>query len=188
VTFAGDYEWSNYRATAGLQTSPPWLEIDWTLDQFGPDRASAHEAYRQYVAGGRGASYDPRAHLVGQMYLESAAFCDRMQALVSSKDRSREHPRRQRIFVRPELEAIVTGIAQSFGIKPEDLRRKSRGRARKTLAFLAVDDAGLTMRAVAEWLGATAGAASKMRAAAKELWAKDQGYRVLVERIRSTLS
>ncbi|MEA2166125.1 MAG: REP-associated tyrosine transposase [Thermoanaerobaculia bacterium] len=188
VAFAGDYEWSNYRATAGLQTAPPWLEIDWTLDQFGPDRESAHEAYRQYVADGRGASYNPREHLVGQMYLGSAAFCDRMQALVSSKERSREHPRTQRVFVRPELDAIVTRIAECFGIRAEDLRRKSRGRARKTVAFLAVDDGGLTLRAVAEWLGATAGAASKMRAAAKELWAEDDEYRVLVESIRAALS
>ncbi len=188
VRFAGDYEWSNYLATAGLQAAPSWLEIDWTLDQFGPDRASAHEAYRQYVADGRGASYNPREHLVGQIYLGSAAFCDRMQALVSSKDRSHEHPRAQRIFVRPELDAIVARIAQCFGIGPEELRRKTRGRARKTLAFLAVDDGGLTLRAVGEWLGSTTGAASKMRAAARKLWEKDQGYRVLVERIRSELS
>jgi hypothetical protein len=80
VTFAGDYEWSNYRATAGLQTAPPWLEIGWTLDQFGPDRATAHEAYRRFVAGARGASYNPWESLIGQMYLGGAEFCDRMQS------------------------------------------------------------------------------------------------------------
>jgi len=51
VAFAGDYEWSNYRATAGLQAAPPWLEIEWTLDQFGAgNRAAAHEAYCRFVA------------------------------------------------------------------------------------------------------------------------------------------
>ncbi len=53
--------------------------------------------------------------------------------------------------------------------------RKSRGRPRKMMAFLAVDDGGLTLRAVAEWLVETTGAASKMRAAARELFARDRG-------------
>ena len=59
VAFAGDYEWSNYRATAGLQRAPSWLELGWTLDQFGVDRATAHDAYRHFVADARGASWNP---------------------------------------------------------------------------------------------------------------------------------
>ncbi|MDP9360775.1 MAG: transposase [Acidobacteriota bacterium] len=188
VTFAGDYEWSNYRATAGLQPAPPWLEIDWTLDQFGPDRASAHKAYRRYVADAQGASYNPRERVVGQMYLGTAAFCDRMQALVSSKERSREHPRAQRMFVRPGLHAVVLLIADRFGVRPDDLKRKARGQARKTLAFLAVDDAGLTLRSIAEWMGVSDWAASKMRLAARELYATDREYRRNVDEIRAALS
>lgn len=47
VAFAGDYEWSNYRATAGLQPAPAWVEIDW--GQEGQSFASAfpsHVVYR----------------------------------------------------------------------------------------------------------------------------------------------
>jgi hypothetical protein len=59
VAFAGDCEWSNHRATAGLQPAPAWLEIDWTLGQFGAgNRAGATEAYRRFVADARGASYN----------------------------------------------------------------------------------------------------------------------------------
>jgi hypothetical protein len=70
VKYAGEYERSNYRATAGLAVPPEWLEIDWTLNQMGAGtRAQQHEAYRRFVADGRGASYDPWEAVVGQIYL-----------------------------------------------------------------------------------------------------------------------
>jgi REP element-mobilizing transposase RayT len=189
VAFAGDYEWSNYRATAGLQAPQPWLEIEWTLDQFGAgNRAEAHEAYRRFVADARGASYNPWEHVVGQIYLGGAAFCDRMQALVAGAERSREHPRAQRMFVRPALDAVVMLIADRFGVRPADLKRKSRGQARKTLALLAVDDAGLTLRSIGDWMGVSDWSASKMRKAAMTLYATDGRYREKVDQIRAALS
>lgn len=170
VAFAGDYEWSNYRATAGLKAPPSWLEIEWTLEQFGAgNRAEAHEAYRRFVADARRASYNPWERVVGQIYLGGEAFCDRMQALVSATERSREHPRGQRIFVRPTLDALVMLIADRFGVTPADLKRKSRGPARKALAMLGVDDAGLTLRSIAGWMGVSDWATSKMRKAAAVL-------------------
>ena len=189
VAFAGDYEWSNYRSTAGLQPSPRWLEIEWTLDQFGgANRAESREAYRRFVADARGASYNPRESVVGEIYLGGAAFCDRMQSLVAETERSREHPRAQRRFVRPMLDAVVVLIADRFGVTPGDLKRKSRGQARKALAHLAVDDAGLTLRCIADWMGVSDWAASKMRQGARELYSTDLGYREKVDQIRAALS
>jgi putative transposase len=188
VTCAGDYEWSNYRATAGLQAAPPWLELDWTLDQFGPDRQAAHLAYRRFVADGRGASYNPWESIAGQMYLGGAAFCERMQSLVAAKPRNREHPRAQLRFVRPSLDAILLLVADRFAVAPDDLKRKSRGQARKSLAHLAVDEAGLTLKAIAEWMGVTEWAASKMRQTAKALYASDGDFRRTIDQIRAALS
>jgi REP element-mobilizing transposase RayT len=62
--YAADYEWSNYRATAGLEQPPEWLEVGWTLSHFHEDRALAAELYRQFVAAGRGAKpcpWEPRS-------------------------------------------------------------------------------------------------------------------------------
>jgi REP element-mobilizing transposase RayT len=189
VAFAGDYAWSNYRATAGLQAAPSWLEIDWTLAQFGAaDRAGAHEAYRRFVADARGASYNPWEAVAGQIYLGGAAFCERMQSLVSASDRSREHPRVQRTFVRPSLDALVTLVTERFDVTPDELRLKSRGQARKALAQLAVDDAGVTLRCIAEWMGVSEWAASKMRLAAVSLYASDDEYRERIDEIRIALS
>lgn len=183
VKFAGDYEWSNYRATAGLQSAPPWLEVGWTLEQFGPDRRAAHEGYRHFVADGRGASYNPWESIVGQIYLGGAEFCEQMQNLVKTKDRSREHPKAQRRFVRPSLDALVALVADCFNVAPEALKMKSRGPARKALAQLAVDEAGLTLRCVAEWMGVSEWAVSKMRCAGRELYGIDRSYRGRIDRI-----
>jgi REP element-mobilizing transposase RayT len=188
VTFAGEYEWSNYRTTAGLAMPPPWLEIGWTLDQFASDRAEAREAYRRFVADARGASYDPWETVVGQLYLGSPAFCDRMQTLVNARACSREYPRAQRYFVRPAFEDLVAGVCEEFGVTVDELKRKSRGPARKALVQLAVHDAGLTLRTVADWLGASDWAASKIRSRAVAFYESDRQFRSRIERIRRALS
>jgi hypothetical protein len=189
VKFAGDYAWSNYRATAGLQPAPKWLDIDWTLAQFGsPDRFDAREEYRRFVADARGASYNPWEQVVGQIYLGGDEFCDRMQSLVRAKQRSAEHPRPQRMFVRPTLDAVVGFVAEAFSVIPDDLKRRTRGPARKALAHLAVDDAGITIRRMADWMKASDWAVSKLRRASHERYAKDDDYRQKIDRIRKELS
>jgi len=188
VKFAGDYRWSNYRATAGLEHPPSWLEVDWTLQQFGNDRIAACEAYRRFVADARGASYNPWEKVVGQIYLGDETFCDRMQSLVNRKQRSREHPRPQRDFVRPSFDAVVASVEQTFGVTVDDLREKSRGDARKALAELAIAEAGLTTRWVADWMGVTEWGVSKMRQKSSERYASDLDYRQKVDRIRASLS
>jgi hypothetical protein len=60
-------------------------------------------------------------------------------------------------------------------------------RPRKALALLAIDDAGLTLRSIADWMGASDWA-SKMRKAATVLYATDGRYRERVDQIRAALS
>lgn len=189
VKFAGDYAWSNYRATAGLQPPPKWLETGWTLEQFGaPDRFDVREEYRRFVADARGASYNPWEQVVGQIYLGGEEFCDRMQSLVRAKQRSPEHPRPQRMFVRPTLDAVVGSVAGEFSVAEDDLKRKAHGPARKALAHLAVDDAGITIRRMADWMRASDWAVSKLRHASHERYATDEDYRRKIDRIRKALS
>lgn len=188
VRFASDYPWSNYRATAGLVTVPPWLEVEWTLQQFGPDPAAAQAGYRSFVADARGASYNPWESLVGQIYLGGPDFCDRMQALVKSKLRSREHPERQRHLVKPSLDKIVTLVAEHFGVTRDELQRKSRGQARKALAMLSADEARLSLRSIAAWMCVSDWAVSKMRRGGRELYESDRRYREKIDRILDALS
>jgi len=154
VRFASDFQWSNYRATAGLLSAPPWLETEWTLRQFGADPLAARESYRRFVADARGASYNPWETVTGQIYLGSQDFCERMQLLVKSKERSREHPIAQRRLVQPSLEKIAVLVAQHFAVAPDALKRRTRGgSARKALVHVACDFSCLALGAVAGWMG-----------------------------------
>ena len=51
VTAPEQWRWSSYRATAGLEAAPPWLEVDWTLSQFhSVDSKEARQRYRDFVS------------------------------------------------------------------------------------------------------------------------------------------
>ena len=49
-----DWRWSSYPFVTGQATSPPWLDTDWLLSQFGTQRSTALKGYRRFVIAGRG--------------------------------------------------------------------------------------------------------------------------------------
>jgi hypothetical protein len=111
-----------------------------------------------------------------------------MQRLVNLRVRSREHPKRQRQPARPTLEALLGSVADCFEVSPESMKNKSRGHARKALAQIGLEDAGLTPASLAEWMGVSDWAVSKMRRAGWELYRNDLQYRARVDQLRRTLS
>jgi REP element-mobilizing transposase RayT len=50
------WPWSSYRATGGLGKAPPFLRLDWLLDQFAPVSTDAFALYRCFIAEGSTAS------------------------------------------------------------------------------------------------------------------------------------
>jgi len=188
VNTAGEYEWSSYRATAGLRRPEPWLEIDWTLRQFHPTSTKlAFDPYRRFVAAGRGASYNPWEQLVGQIYLGREAFYERMQKLAASGSKSREIPRSQRIFLRPTFDVAIELVCRIFGETPQSLRLKSRRPGRKALALIATLDCGLPHAPISEWLSCSDGAVSKLIRAAQQLHKNNREFRKGTDLIRRAL-
>ena len=188
VKYPGDYRWSSYRATAGLAPVPQWLAVDWTRTRFSSgSRSDLCEAYRRFVADGRGASYKPWESLVGQIYLGSEAFCQNLQALVNTKPRSREHPESQRIFVRPSLDAVIDLVAQFFEQPIESLRQRSHGAGRKALAQLAWEEAGLSLAAIGNWMNLTERAVSYLVCRGNQLENGDHDYADRIRNIRQHL-
>jgi REP element-mobilizing transposase RayT len=190
VRFPGDYAWSSYRATAGLAPAPAWLEVGWTLDRLAPGvaRAEQHEAYRRFVSEARDAEYNPWELVVGQLYLGGEQFCERMQALVTSKPRSAEHPRPQRRFVRPTFEAVIETVARRFDEPVAAFRLRSHGIPRKAIAHLASEESGVTFAAIGNWLAITGAAAAYLARQSKELEKSDRIYRALLAAIRAELA
>jgi hypothetical protein len=60
VRTAGEWPWSSYRATAGLDAIPSWLEVQRIPELFDlPNEANAMRPYRELVATGQGQKAEP---------------------------------------------------------------------------------------------------------------------------------
>lgn len=94
VQTPGDWPWSSYPATVDEAPVPPFLETDWVLRAFADHRTEAVVAYRRFVADGVGAP-SPWRELKSQIYLDSEAFVERMQALIDPNRPLRDIPKRQ---------------------------------------------------------------------------------------------
>jgi DNA-directed RNA polymerase specialized sigma24 family protein len=98
-----DWQWSSYRATAGLEAAPFFLTTKWILGEFARDPSKACQAYRRFVSAGRGESV--WESLKGQICYGSDEFIE--QHVPHGTRVSREIPRKQRLVNRPSLEDIL---------------------------------------------------------------------------------
>ena len=89
------WPWSSYLATCGQTPSPPWLQTDWLLAQFGQRRGSAIARYVGFVHEGVRLP-SVWSQLRGQIYLGSESFVKKMQAQIEQKPALGEIPRVQR--------------------------------------------------------------------------------------------
>ncbi|MCG6897893.1 MAG: transposase [Thiocapsa sp.] len=95
VSEAVQWPWSSYRAMLGMVAPAPWLETDWLLAQFGPDREHARMRYAAFVGDGLG---QPPVWngLRYQVFLGSDAFVERLTGAAKPLGQLREIPRAQR--------------------------------------------------------------------------------------------
>lgn len=95
VSDVGDWPWSSYPMMMGLAPSPDWLQTNWILGQFSPQRDRARLGYLGFVQAGVGlpSVWDG---LQGQIYLGSKAFIEHMQSNLSPEQSLDEIPRKQR--------------------------------------------------------------------------------------------
>jgi REP element-mobilizing transposase RayT len=131
-----DYSWSSYRATAGYETAPPWLTTDWALAPFGRELSMQQSGYRQFVDEGAGIERSPFEDAVGQLFLGSAAWIEKMRALIEAKPRSTEHPEAQRFAGRPTAARIIEVVAEVFLDTKENIRTRHGGVERRIVAWL----------------------------------------------------
>jgi REP element-mobilizing transposase RayT len=99
------WPWSSYKATAGLEAVPEFLEIRWLLSQFADDPKQAVDEYRAFVAAGYEA--DPWQNLRGPI-LGSERFVENMEPLLKEKNQSQEYARREKAVTCPTLERLFS--------------------------------------------------------------------------------
>jgi len=139
VKRVGEWEWSSYRATGGLEKPHGCLTIDWILGQFSPKRVQAESQYRVFVGAGVGGSIWDK--MEGQSLLGEEGFVKTMRKYVEGKGELREVSRSQRYVGRPNLEGLFEGKG-----------RGDKG-SRDWSIVEAVEAYGYNQKEVADYLG-----------------------------------
>lgn len=143
-----EYRWSSYRALAGLEAIPDWLDREW-LFELHSDPSTAQAIYRDYVNEKVGATDSMWDALVGQIYLGSASWIERMRELVESRPRSDEHSGAQRLIPRLTMAKVARCVATACDIHPDTLRHSRGGAARMLAAWIGWNEGLLRLREIA---------------------------------------
>ncbi len=106
IHHAQEWEWSSYRATAGLVPSPAWLETRFTLELFSEKRSEAQKSYADFVHTGMNET-SPYHDVREGVILGSPQFVDWIwDTQTHGSENMKEIPRSQRIVGRPSLTEI----------------------------------------------------------------------------------
>jgi putative transposase len=147
-----DWRWCSYAARIGMAEPPSWLTIDPLLGQFGSDRESQRKAYRTFVLEGFDEPDALADHVVAGMFLGTAAWIERMQEVLDQTDRSVEHPRAQVHPGRPELDDVLTAVAQTFDTTVDEILESRGTLERRMVGYFAFEEGLLTLHKIAEKL------------------------------------
>jgi putative transposase len=108
----GQYRWSSYRATAGLERKSGFLTVAWILGQFGKNRDVARKEYRRFVLAGK-LEPSPWERLKAQCVLGGRSFLEKISPALKDKSAIVEIPRRERFVSRPALDDLLGGGARN---------------------------------------------------------------------------
>jgi len=144
-----EYRWSSYRATAGLESAPDWLDRGAALAAFAPDAALAAAYYREFVE----AKIDSKERLwdkvINGIYLGSEAWAKRMRKQVESKPRSTDHPRKHLAIGRPKMATILAAVGEVTGQAASVIRAMRGGPLRRLAAWIGWNEGWVTLRSIA---------------------------------------
>jgi putative transposase len=163
---ARDWPWSSYRATAGLNDAPEWLETEWTLEQFRSARGGAETAFRRFVAEGVRSGYEPWTAVQGQIYLCSNDFRAAVLRRAARGRESREVPKSQRRPAPLPGDKLFQLCLEALECDQDSLVRRTRLMAdeRRAVAYLLRRQALMKLSDIGRLLGVGDGQASRLAA------------------------
>ncbi len=167
VETPGDWRWSSYRATAGLEAAPHWLDHGPILDTINADDWNkAMHGYRDFVAGGIGRDVSPWENLVAGMFLGGKEFLREVETKVRERKCSDEHPRAQRKFRAMTLESARQVVAAESKSNTEQWPPHVGSEGRLLFALLAERHTASTRAQIGRLLGITSQGAGHLIGAA----------------------
>jgi REP element-mobilizing transposase RayT len=188
VELPENYEWSGHRAIAGLAPAPSWLAVDRTLSCFAPDLTIARTFYKRFVDEGIGLERSPWKDVVGQIYLGTEAWLDRVRSEVESRPRPDEHAAAQREPISCSVNDIITAVASTLSVTENDIRYGRGGDARMLVAWLASRRFRFNLRSIAAALRVNSTARiSAMAKSCENRFRSDTAWSATMERCLSIL-
>jgi putative transposase len=146
VAQAGDWPWSSYRATAGLEPVPRWLHVDWIQGAFGArSLAEARQRYLDYV---NAPAKSQRPVALDDVVLGTKQFRRRLLDVFGADQPDRPVPRTIRTLFRPTLPELFDEVGTS-------------GACRDRLIFRARVEHGYRFADIARYLRIDRSTASK---------------------------
>lgn len=105
------WPWSSYRATAGQECGPPFLDTSWVLARFGGKAPTAHKAYRGFVADGAGRGKAQRPRTNKGLWIGSEVYGEALAPWLAGKRAGREYRMQERLALRPGLKTFFPAEA-----------------------------------------------------------------------------
>ncbi|MCU1347736.1 MAG: hypothetical protein JWO56_766 [Acidobacteria bacterium] len=143
------YRWSSYRATAGFDPAPKWLDVGSALAMFHAEREPAQAYYREFVLSKVESTERLWDQVINGIYLGTETWTKTMRAEVESKPRSTDHPLPHRAVGRPKMHAIVDAVAKAAGETPETIRSREGSVLRRLVSWIGWHEGLVTLRTIA---------------------------------------
>jgi hypothetical protein len=173
----GDWKWSSYRATAGLDKAESWEEVAWILGQFGKTEKQAQDSYKRFVAEGMGKKESPWEELSSRVYLGKEEFLDKVHE-VGKKHRHLDVPKYQKHVVKKEPAKVLEKIGAIYGEKPDEILKsgKRRRESREAAIYWLKKESGLSLKEIGKRMGVGISAVGNQWTRIKAKMAKDRAY------------
>ena len=157
--FLHAYRWSSYRSYVGIVRRESWVDYGPLMELVAAGSRDREQEYQQFVEAGLAQS-DAELQTVmsrSSKAIGSEEFCRRAEEsyreLAGSQGQVLDVAMRRRENPFP-LETVISAICSHFQVTPEFLRLRRGTHVARLLAMkLLKEEAGLTQREIAVWLG-----------------------------------
>jgi len=183
-----EYRWSSYRATAGLEVVPDWLELDELIPYFS-DASSWPESYVSFVDEGISNADPIWKGLRRRIFLGTEEWLRKMRQKVTVKWSQKDIPHDQRAATRASMGAIVGAVAQVFDTTRREIRLSHGGTARMIAAWLGVHEGRRRLRVIAQMLGLrSCSRVTQLVAECERRMRRDKSLREQVAQLRTLIA
>ena len=150
VTSPETYRWSSHARYLKPTSAPSWLTVKELLADFGTSRA-----FHKFVVAGNEDALEA-FYAAGRQ--RPVLGTEEFRGWIKTKGQrlSREHPRYERVNVRPSVRQVLQGVAAVFEVKVSTVKRGRRGeanQARKVAMYLVKRLCDLTLQETATHFG-----------------------------------